>query len=159
MSDPLKDCKESDGSLYNLSWYLSWKTGSNEAVLDGEFTANDLIAIAEHMKGTIMTTKIIPITNGRVVYFVPHNYPGVTQFIKTIPLTAHVCHVWDNHLVNLDVIDSNGAHHAITSVQFIQPGEEKPDDRHFAHWMDYQVGQAAKYEAEAAKNAPTAPIS
>lgn len=106
--------------------------------------------------------KIIPITNGRVVYFVPNGYHDVTQYDKTIPLTAHVCHVWDNHLVNLDVIDSAGTHHSVTSVDFIQPGEPKPSPesgRYFAHWMDYQVGQAQKYEAEAAKNAPTAPTS
>jgi hypothetical protein len=106
-----------------------------------------------------MSANIIPITNGRVVYFVPNGYANIVQHDPKVPLTAHVCHVWNDYLVNLDVIDSTGTHHAVLSVEFIQPGEPKPEGTHFAHWMQYQIGQAQKYEAEAAKNSPTAPLS
>lgn len=109
-----------------------------------------------------MEKKIIPITNGRVVYFVPNGLPDVAHADSVRPLTALVCHVWNDHLVNLAVFDSNGTHHQVTSVEFIQPGEPKPEPgtgTPFAHWMAFQIGQAAKYEAEAAKNSPTAPIS
>jgi hypothetical protein len=39
-----------DGGLYNLGWYLSWVPGSNRAALDGEFTADELEAIACWMR-------------------------------------------------------------------------------------------------------------
>lgn len=39
-----------DGSLYGLGWYLSWDKGDEYAVLDGRFTADELEAIAQHMR-------------------------------------------------------------------------------------------------------------
>lgn len=41
---------KADGSLYDLGWYLSWERGDKHAVLDGDFTADELEAIAKHMK-------------------------------------------------------------------------------------------------------------
>jgi len=46
----VKDCIQPDGGLFSLGWYLSWSPGQKEAVLDGEFTAAALRAIAEHME-------------------------------------------------------------------------------------------------------------
>lgn len=40
---------QDDGSLYELGWYLAWKPGAEEAVLDGKFTAAELRAIADYM--------------------------------------------------------------------------------------------------------------
>lgn len=36
--------------LYNLGWYLGWERGADYATLDGQFTAEDLEAIAWWMK-------------------------------------------------------------------------------------------------------------
>lgn len=47
-----------DNSLYSLGWYLSWVPGNPEACLDGDFTAEDLEAIAWWMKNkTPLTPK------------------------------------------------------------------------------------------------------
>jgi len=55
--DPLKDVTKPDGSLYSLGWYLSWEVGDPLAVLDGDFSADDLIAIGFHMKRTLKCPK------------------------------------------------------------------------------------------------------
>lgn len=39
-----------DGGLYNLGWYLGWNPHRPEAVLDGDFTADELEAIAWWMR-------------------------------------------------------------------------------------------------------------
>lgn len=40
-----------DGSLYSLGWYLYWDAEhSDSACLDGDFAADDLIAIGTYMK-------------------------------------------------------------------------------------------------------------
>ena len=46
----VKEAVQPDGGLFDLGWYLAWSPGHDTATLDGEFTADDLIAIAEHMK-------------------------------------------------------------------------------------------------------------
>ena len=58
MSDtnPLTCALRPDGVLYNLGWYLSWTPGDPSAVLDGNFTAEELQAIAEHMKTHALTS-------------------------------------------------------------------------------------------------------
>lgn len=45
----LKDVIEDDG-LHSLGWYLAYTNGNSKATLDGEFTAEDLEAIACYMK-------------------------------------------------------------------------------------------------------------
>lgn len=40
---------QTDGSLYDLGWYLSWSAGDPQAVLDGRFSSGELRAIADHM--------------------------------------------------------------------------------------------------------------
>lgn len=39
-----------DGGLYSLGWYLGWKRGDGHATLDGQFTPDDLEAIAWWMR-------------------------------------------------------------------------------------------------------------
>jgi len=39
-----------EGGLWNLGWYLEWNSGDKEAVLDGEFEAEELEAIAWWMR-------------------------------------------------------------------------------------------------------------
>lgn len=45
----LDDAIQEDGSLYAVSWYLDWAPGADTATLDGDFTAAQLRAIADHM--------------------------------------------------------------------------------------------------------------
>lgn len=88
-------------------------------------------------------------TNGRVVLFMPRtdDKSGLTQLSKDVPLAAHVAHVWGDRLVNLMVIDSYGFQWSRTSVTLLQDDDAKPTDGScYAHWMDYQKGQAAKAE-------------
>lgn len=39
-----------DGGLYSVGWYLRWDVGDDIALLDGQFTAEDLEAIAFWMR-------------------------------------------------------------------------------------------------------------
>lgn len=62
---------------------------------------------------------------------------------------ATVCYVWNDTMVNLQVIDANGVARGVTSVRLHQ-GDEPGIGQHCA-WMPFQKGQAAKTEqAEAA---------
>ncbi len=40
-----------DGGLYHLGWYVNWSPRDLLATLDGEFSADDLEAIAVYMRG------------------------------------------------------------------------------------------------------------
>lgn len=93
-------------------------------------------------------TTITP-TNGRIMWYHPGTFLGdIVQHDKSIGLTAIVCHVWSDHLVNLDVIDSNGNHHSRTSVPIVQDGSPYTvGPSPYAEWMPYQKGQAAKHDA------------
>jgi hypothetical protein len=37
-------------ALYSLDWYLSWQPMQKKATLDGTFSADELEAIAQHMR-------------------------------------------------------------------------------------------------------------
>lgn len=39
-----------DNSLFDLGYYISWHMGAPKAILDGEFTAEQLHAVANHME-------------------------------------------------------------------------------------------------------------
>jgi len=52
MTDDVKAAIQPDGGLFNLGWYLAWTVGEDTATLDGSFTADDLDAIAAHMRNT-----------------------------------------------------------------------------------------------------------
>ena len=88
---------------------------------------------------------IIKPTVGRVVWFYKY-VPG--QGHKG-PLAAHVCRVWSDGMVNLMVIDQDGNPHPETSVALVQEGHEAPQ-ANYCGWMPYQIGQAAKHEAQKA---------
>lgn len=44
-----KDLILPDGSLHSGGWYLNWDAGDSFATLDGQFSAQDLRDIADHM--------------------------------------------------------------------------------------------------------------
>ena len=99
-------------------------------------------------------SKLITPTPGRVVWYRPSQqeidaksfcYEDPTQ-----PLAAHVARVYSDRMVNLLVIDQAGATFRRTSVTLLQEDDERPstNDGPFAHWMPYQLGQAAKASAE-----------
>jgi len=46
---PLSDYLKPDGSLLRLLPYLRWNVGEETATLDGDYTAAELRAIADHM--------------------------------------------------------------------------------------------------------------
>lgn len=46
----LEGAISTDGGLHSLGWYLAWNPGRENATLDGEFTADDLEAIAWWMR-------------------------------------------------------------------------------------------------------------
>jgi hypothetical protein len=83
-------------------------------------------------------------TVGRVVWFqqmTPGVFPGSEKTRAAI-----IAHVHNDRLVNLCVIDANGATLSRTSVQLVQEGDELPVTMHCT-WMPYQLGQSAKTEA------------
>lgn len=83
---------------------------------------------------------IIKPTNGRVVWYTPSQVQEdahVTQH-SAGPLTAHVCHVHNERMVNVLVIDSFGCTHKRLSVTLVQPGDAKPQGGRYVEWMPYQ---------------------
>ena len=50
MREILSDSITDDGGLYSLGWYLAWTPGNKDACLDGNFTAEDLEAVARWMR-------------------------------------------------------------------------------------------------------------
>lgn len=85
-------------------------------------------------------------TNGRIMWYHPMAQNDIAQHDGNVPLAAIVCQVWDDHMVNLVVIDSNGSHHARTYVPIAQDGSPySAGPSPYAEWMPYQIGQAKKY--------------
>lgn len=91
-------------------------------------------------------------TIGRVMWYRPGEFlNGLTQHSADQPMTAHVCYVWSDNMVNLLVIDHAGMTQARTSVPIVQEGGPyTAGPSPYAEWMPYQKGQAAKHEAERA---------
>lgn len=84
-------------------------------------------------------------TNGRVVLFTPGpHFAGAHD--RGVSLAALIAHVHGERCVNLAVFDSNGGHHAFTSVPLLQDDDPAPEGGYYAEWMPYQKGQAAKTE-------------
>ena len=84
-------------------------------------------------------------TVGRVVWYYPpkaEDAPAPEQ-----PLAATVSYVHSDREVNLSVSQPNGDVHGTSNVQLLQDGEDAPATGHYAEWMPYQKGQAAKTEA------------
>lgn len=84
-----------------------------------------------------MAAKIKP-TVGRVVHY--HGISGVSE------QAALIAYVHSDTMLNLGVFDENGVSYGATSVPLVQDGEEIQAGSHYATWMPYQVGQAAKTE-------------
>jgi hypothetical protein len=105
-------------------------------------------------------TAILP-TVGRKIYFYPNGDPAVQQF-DAQPIDATVVYVWpkvhpaEPSTMNLYLIDHAGATHFKTRVILVQDGDPIPSAGVYAQWMPYQVGQAAKKEAESANAASSA---
>ncbi len=81
---------------------------------------------------------IIKPTVGRVVLYRPDGIHGQT-------LPAIICHVWTDECINIATFDSNGNSFGETSVTLKQD-QDIPEWAPRCEWMEYQVGQAAKYE-------------
>ncbi len=47
----LEEYIKPNGGSYSVGWYLAWSPGREEATLDGQFTADDLLAISVYMRG------------------------------------------------------------------------------------------------------------
>jgi hypothetical protein len=45
----IKESLQPDGGLYWLAGYLSWNAGDRKVTIDGDFTPDELRAIADHM--------------------------------------------------------------------------------------------------------------
>lgn len=91
---------------------------------------------------------IIKPTVGRKIYF--HAPDEAIHSDISQPLDATIVYVHNDSLVNLRVTDQGGHSHARPSIPLIQKGEAAPNGS-YCFWMDYQVGQAAKYEKLAAE--------
>jgi hypothetical protein len=89
-------------------------------------------------------------TVGRVMWYHPGDYANdldLVQYDKAQPMAAHVAYVWNDHMVNLLVIDHKGAAHQRKSVPIVQEGSPYTVGRSpYCEWMPYQKGQAAKAE-------------
>lgn len=97
-------------------------------------------------------------TNGRIVEYIPNGDFDVARHNEQ-PLTAQICCVWGDRMVNLLVTDHNGDTHKRTSVMLLQPGDTPPVEQRYCQWMDYQLGQAARTErAEAAAGVGRGPL-
>ena len=88
-------------------------------------------------------------TIGRVVWFQPGKAPD--QPLHDQPFAALVAYVWNDRMVNLAYFNKNGEPRNATSVMLLQDDDPAPDCGHFAQWMPYQKGQAARTEAAEAK--------
>ncbi|MNQ58873.1 hypothetical protein D3C85_730920 [compost metagenome] len=89
--------------------------------------------------------EIIKPSIGRRVWYHPDPngaQSGFTVHSHEQPLDAGVVYVWSDRMVNLDVTDHAGNHHAFTSVSLVQPGDPKPVIGAWCEWMPYQIKQA-----------------
>ncbi len=76
---------------------------------------------------------------GRVVHFRP---TGISGIVCAALITA----VHSDTCVNLRVFHPDGTDTAPASVHLVQDDNYPNDGSHFAEWMPYQIGQAAKTE-------------
>ena len=86
-------------------------------------------------------------TVGRVVWFHPGRGFAGCPAGEGIPLAALIARVWSDTCINIGGFDANGMPFAATSVWLLQDGNDVPTEGHWAEWMPYQKGQAAKTEA------------
>lgn len=86
-------------------------------------------------------------TVGRVVLFHPGPFFQGAKASPGEPLPAMVARVWSDEMINVGGFDANGVPFSATSVKLLKDGEAPPEGQHYAEWMPYQKGQAAKTEA------------
>jgi len=67
---------------------------------------------------------------GRVVLFTPSS----DDEIGPGPLSALICHVWSDAMVNLAVFDRNGNPHSRTSVTLLQPDDPPQGWGYYCRW-------------------------
>lgn len=89
-------------------------------------------------------------TVGRVVWY-RASEPDPIKLDSKQPLAALVTYVHGDRMVNLVVFDPNGVPCPRTSVTLVQEGDSILNGSSYCEWMPYQVGQAKRHEAEAAK--------
>lgn len=85
-------------------------------------------------------------TIGRVVYYRPDSLdiqdPALTSLDPTLPFRADIAFADElSGTVNLNVVDHFGRSFTRTSVPFFDT--QQPSDAPHAHWMPYQLAQAA----------------
>ena len=87
-------------------------------------------------------------TIGRVVLYWPDKEFRGCRPDACQPLPALIARVWSDTSINVGGFDANGMPFSATSV-YLTPAEGEPPNMasHYATWMPYQKGQAAKYEA------------
>ena len=88
-------------------------------------------------------------TVGRVVLYTPALGEGFYAGSQT-QFAALIAAVNVDSTINLSVFDASGNSHARQNVPLV----DEPQDGAHARWMEYQKGQAAKYEALAATIEP-----
>lgn len=76
-------------------------------------------------------------TVGRIVWF----YHSSSQ---KEPNAAIVAKVWSDRMVNLSVVNDDGTHKPVTSVNLVQEEDSTPETGPFCTWMPYQIGQSKK---------------
>jgi hypothetical protein len=81
---------------------------------------------------------------GRVVLFQPGK--ASDQPLREQPFAAVIAYVWNDRMVNLAYFNENGEHRNATSVALLQDEDVSPALGHYAEWMPFQKGQAAKTE-------------
>jgi hypothetical protein len=96
---------------------------------------------------------IITPTIGRVVWFTPVANDAYVKNYGDQPMAALVTYVFSDRMVNLVVFDHEGNARPHTSVDLVQEGDPKPEER-YAEWMPYQVGQAKKHAVEVPAELP-----
>lgn len=84
---------------------------------------------------------------GRAIWYYPSGKSQLDADIQ--PLAATIAFVHSDRLINIGYLTANGIAYSNTSVQLVQEGDEIPSGP-FCKWMPFQLGQAKKYEAEAA---------
>ena len=86
---------------------------------------------------------MIPPTVGRILW-----YHGAHTHPDALPHAAIVSHVHtDTGAVNLACFDQHGNHYPAARVALYQGEGDRPEAP-YAEWMPYQLGQAAKAQAE-----------
>lgn len=82
-------------------------------------------------------------TVARSLHYHPHSDEGYGRST----LAAILAGVNSDGTINLGVFTRTGGLFSRTNVTLVQEGDTAPQDRGFAAWMPYQVGQAQKTDA------------